>query len=113
MKRSNQVVVKGAARMPDVRREIEIEAEIDEVWDALATEEGRSEWLGEEEREIRVESADAPHRLVWWWWEGESDATRVEFLVVPAVSGTRVVVIESSPAVPLAMLSARFAMVAA
>ncbi|MEA2424813.1 MAG: hypothetical protein QOH13_1223, partial [Thermoleophilaceae bacterium] len=35
------------------------------------------------------------------------------FLVVPAASGTRVVVIESSPSVPLAMLSARFAMVAA
>jgi len=39
--------------------------------------------------------------------------TRVEVLLVPAVSATRVVVIESSPVVPLAMLSARFAMVAA
>jgi uncharacterized protein YndB with AHSA1/START domain len=99
--------------MDSVRREIEIEAAVDEVWDALATEEGRAEWLGEDEREIRVESADAPNRLVWWWWEGDEPATRVEFLVVPAVSGTRVVVIESSPSVPLAMLSARFALVAA
>jgi uncharacterized protein YndB with AHSA1/START domain len=99
--------------MSSVRREIEIEAGIDEVWDALATEEGRSEWLGEEDHEIRVESAEAPHRLVWWWWDGDEPATRVEFLVVPAVSGTRVVVIESSPSVPLASLSARFAMVAA
>lgn len=97
-----------------MRSEIEIDAGIDEVWDALATEDGRSEWLDDEqEREIRVESADPPHRLVWWWWEGDQPATRVEFLVVPAVSGTRVVVIESSPSVPLAMLSARFAMVAA
>src|SRR3954471_14054599 len=83
------------------------------AWDALATEEGRSEWLDEDEREIRVESADPPHRLVWWWWEGSEAATRVEVLLVPAVSATRVVVIESSPVVPLAMLSARFAMVAA
>jgi uncharacterized protein YndB with AHSA1/START domain len=96
-----------------MRSEIEIDAGIDEVWDALATEEGRSEWLGEEDREIRVESTDPPHRLVWWWWEGDSEATRVEFLVVPAVAGTRVVVIESSPSVPLASLSARFALVAA
>jgi uncharacterized protein YndB with AHSA1/START domain len=97
-----------------VRREIEIEAGIDEVWDALASEEGRAEWLFEEEaREIRVESSEPPHRLVWWWWEGAGPETRVEFLLVPAVSGTRVVVIESAPAVPLAMLAARFAMVAA
>ena len=97
-----------------MRSEIEIEAGIDDVWDALASEEGRSEWLDDEaEREIVVESAERPHRLVWWWWEGAGPETRVEFLLVPAVSGTRVVVIESSPVVPLAMLSARFAMVAA
>ena len=65
-----------------VRREIEIEATPDEVWEALATEEGREAWLDEPDREIRIESADAPHRLVWWWWEGDSPATRVEFLVV-------------------------------
>jgi uncharacterized protein YndB with AHSA1/START domain len=45
-------------------REIEIEATPDEVWDALATEEGRARWLDEPGREIQVESADPPHRLV-------------------------------------------------
>jgi uncharacterized protein YndB with AHSA1/START domain len=103
------MVVKGG----DVRREIEIDADVDEVWDALASEEGRESWLDEDERSILVESAEPPHRLVWWWWEGDEPATRVEFLVVPIVEGTRVVVIESSPSVPLAMLSARFALVAA
>jgi uncharacterized protein YndB with AHSA1/START domain len=104
------VVVKGG----DVQREIEIDAGIDEVWDALASEEGRASWLDEEERSILVESAEPPHRLVWWWWEEDGPATRVEFLVVPAVSSTRVVVIESAPgSVPLASLSARFALVAA
>jgi uncharacterized protein YndB with AHSA1/START domain len=108
---SNHLVVKGG----DVRREIEIEAGIDEVWDALASEEGRASWLDEEERSILVESAEPPHRLVWWWWEEDGPATRVEFLVVRAVSTTRVVVIESSPSsvLPLASLSARFALVAA
>src|SRR3954452_18912156 len=103
------MVVKGAG----MRSEIEIEAGLDEGWDALATEEGRSEWLGEDEREIRVESAVPPPRLGWWWWEGSGAGTRGEGLVLPAVSKARVVVIESSPVVPLAMLSARFAMVAA
>jgi uncharacterized protein YndB with AHSA1/START domain len=99
-----------------VRREIEIEAEPDEVWEAIATEEGRDSWLGDDEdagREIVVESELAPHRIVWWWWEGSEPATRVEFVLVPAVSGTRVVVTESSPSVPLASLSARFALVVA
>lgn len=97
-----------------MRSEIEIEAGIDEVWDALASEEGRSSWLEEDGRSIVVESAEPPHRLVWWWWEGTEPETRVEFILVPAVSRTRVVVIESSPgSVPLASLSARFSLVAA
>ena len=40
---------------------------------------------------------EPPHRLVWWWWGGDEPATRVEFLVVAAPAGARVVVIESSP----------------
>lgn len=97
-----------------MRREIEIDAGIDEVWDAIASEEGRASWLEEDGRSIAVESVEPPHRLVWWWWEEDGPATRVEFLVLRAVSRTRVVVIESAPdSVPLASLSARFALVAA
>ncbi len=95
------------------QHEIEVEATPEEVWDALATEEGREAWLDEPAREIHVESADAPHRLVWWWWEGSEEATRVEFLVAPSPGGSRVVVIESVPTVPLATLRASFALVAA
>lgn len=90
------------------QREIEVEATPEEVWDALATEEGRDAWLDEPGRDIHVESADAPHRLVWWWGEKGEAPTRVEFLVVPLHQGSRVVVIESEPAVPLATLCARF-----
>ena len=91
-----------------VTRETEIEATPEEVWKALATEEGRARWLDEPGRAVVVESEDAPHRLVWWWWEGDEPATRVEFLVVAAPGGARVLVTESVPALPLARLAAAF-----
>ena len=94
-------------------REVEIEATPEEVWDAVATEEGRGRWLDEPGREIHVESEDPPHRLVWWWWEGDEPATRVEFLVVAAPAGARVLVTESAPPVPLARLAASMAAVPA
>ncbi|MGD9696557.1 MAG: SRPBCC domain-containing protein [Thermoleophilia bacterium] len=88
------------------RREIEVEATPEEVWEAISTEEGRERWLDEPEREIRVESEDPPNRLVWWWWEGDEEPSRVEILVTPAPDGARVVVTESRPAVPMARLAA-------
>jgi len=93
-----------------VRREIEIEATPEDVWEALATEQGRERWLEEDaEREIHVEVEDEPSRLVWWWWRGDEPATRVELLVVAAPVGARVVVTESVPRFPLATLRASFA----
>ena len=93
-----------------VRREIEIEATPEEVWEALATAEGRERWLQEDaEREIHVELSDEPARLVWWWWRGDEPATRVELLVVAAPAGARVVVTEAAPSFPLAALQASFA----
>ena len=88
------------------RREIELEATPEDVWDALSSEEGRERWLDEPDREIHVEVSEPPHRLVWWWWEGDADPTRVEFLVVAAPVGARVVVTESRPTVPVARLAA-------
>ena len=64
-------------------------------------------------REIEVEVIDAPHRLVWWWSSDDEPSTRVEFLIVAAPRGTRVVVTESVPSFPIAMLAASFALVAA
>jgi uncharacterized protein YndB with AHSA1/START domain len=93
------------------RREIEIEATPEEVWEVLATEEGREEWLEDgPEREIHVETSEEPHRLVWWWWTEDAPATRVEVLVVAAPAGSRVVVVESEPSFPLPALAARFAL---
>jgi uncharacterized protein YndB with AHSA1/START domain len=88
-----------------VRREVEIEATPEKVWESLATEEGRREWLDEPAREVHVEVVDAPRRLVWWWWEDEEPVTRVEILVVAAPAGARVIVVESAPTFPLAALA--------
>ncbi len=90
-----------------VRREIEVEASPEEVWEALVDEERRDDWLDEPGREIDVEEAQAPHRLVWWWSDGDEPPTRVEFSIVAVPRGTRVVVTESVPEFPLAELAAR------
>ena len=93
-----------------VRREVDIEATPEEVWDALATEEGREAWLEPDPaREVHVEVVDEPSRLVWWWWRGDEPATRVEVLVVAAPAGARVIVTESEPAFPLVALATAFA----
>jgi uncharacterized protein YndB with AHSA1/START domain len=119
---SNQLVVKEAAmeetvEVPterrDIRREVEIDASPEEVYEALITEEGRERWLQEPEREIHIESAEPPNRLVWWWAGEEQPATRVAFQIVALPRGTRVVVTESSPTFPLAAMAASLMLVAA
>ena len=95
-----------------IRREIDIEATPEEVWEALATEEGRERWLAQDERDVLVEAVEEPSRLVWWW-AGEDAWSRVEITLVPAVSSTRVVVVESAPAFPLTALSSMLAVVRA
>ena len=93
-----------------VKREVDIEATPEEVWDALATEEGRDAWLEPDpQREVHVEVVDEPSRLVWWWWRGDEPATRVEVLVVAAPAGARVIVTESEPAFPLVALATALA----
>ena len=97
-----------------VHREIAIDATPAEVWESLATEEGRDRWLEEDpDREILVEVADAPRRLVWWWSSGDEAATRVEFRVIPTRSGSRVIVTETLPRFPVAAFARAFALVAA
>ncbi|HYZ30441.1 MAG TPA: hypothetical protein VE570_15365 [Thermoleophilaceae bacterium] len=96
-----------------VRREIDIEARPEEVWEAISTEEGRERWLADD-RDVLVEVVEAPNRLVWWWPDESEDAfTRVEVEIVAVPAGSRVVVVESAPTFPLTMLAAGFAPVAA
>jgi uncharacterized protein YndB with AHSA1/START domain len=95
------------------RREVEVEATPEQVWDALVTEQGREDWLQEPDRDVYVEVVEAPSRLVWWWAGEGEPATRVEFEIVAAPAGARVIVTESEPEFPLTTLAASFALVAA
>jgi uncharacterized protein YndB with AHSA1/START domain len=94
------------------QREIVVEASPEEVWEAIATEEGRGRWLGED-RDVHIETLDPPHRLSWWWAGVDEPATRVEFLIVAMPAGARVIVTETAPFLPLAMLAASFQLVLA
>ena len=97
-----------------MEREVEIEASPGEVWEALATEEGRERWLEPDPgRELRVEVADRPSRLVWWWASGDDAPTRVEIRVEAVPMGSRVVVVESAPRLPLTALVSAFALAVA
>jgi uncharacterized protein YndB with AHSA1/START domain len=93
------------------RSEVDVDASPEEVWEALVTEQGRETWLQEPDRDVYVEVVEAPSRLVWWWVGEDEPATRVEFEIEAAPAGTRVVVTESEPAFPIAMLAASFAQV--
>jgi uncharacterized protein YndB with AHSA1/START domain len=87
-----------AQERDEVRREIDVEASPEEVWERIATEEGREAWLDEDPaREMHVEVADEPHRLVWWWWRDEEPPRRVELRVLRASAGARVIVVETAP----------------
>jgi uncharacterized protein YndB with AHSA1/START domain len=114
---SNQVVVIEEAAMAEqaqeVRREVEVDATPEEVFEALVTEEGRGRWLQEPDREIHIESLDPPQRLVWWWSSDSQPATRVDFRILAIPHGTRVVVTESVPSFPLAAMVASLQLVAA
>jgi uncharacterized protein YndB with AHSA1/START domain len=113
---SNQLVVKEAAAMEEVekvRREVDVDASPEEVFEALVTAEGRERWLGESDREVHIESADPPNRLVWWWASEDQPATRVDFRILALPRGARVVVTESTPSFPIAAMAAALQLVAA
>lgn len=98
----------------EVTREVEIEAPPEEVWQAVATAEGRERWLGEDEaRDMEIATFEPHHRLVWWWRGGEGAPARVDFRIVAIPAGSRVIVTETAPRLPIADLAASFALAAA
>ena len=97
--------------MSCVTREVTLPVDADEAWETLTELEA---WLVEdadlvlepgeegtlvlddgEERSAVVEEVEPGERLTFWWWSGDEPATHVELTLVPAVSGTRVRVVES------------------
>jgi uncharacterized protein YndB with AHSA1/START domain len=98
---SNQLVVNS----------VDVDVSPEEVFELLATEDGREAWLEpDSERTIVVESEQPPSddesgRISWWWWSGDDAPRHVELWVVGVPAGSRVIAIESSPALPLTMLA--------
>jgi hypothetical protein len=103
--------------MSCVKREVTLDMDRDEAWDAICDMEA---WLAEEadlelepggegrfrlddgtERRALVEEVEPGHGLSWWWWSDDAEdlGTHVQVRLVEAVTGTRVVVIESGFAV--------------
>jgi uncharacterized protein YndB with AHSA1/START domain len=97
----------------EVVRSIDLEADVDEVWDVLCEADG---WLADEgdldvraggegrlvdqgvARRAVVESVSPGEHLVYRWWQEDgdgSDASRVEIRMVPAGPTTRVIVRET------------------
>jgi uncharacterized protein YndB with AHSA1/START domain len=87
-----------------VARDITIQGDPDEVWEALTDPELMAEWLGSE-REAVLEEAERAHRLVFWWWEEDEPGSRVELRLVAVPDGTRVTVTEA-PVGPFALATA-------
>ena len=99
--------------IPSVTRSVELEADRDAVWEAIADPEVRAAWLDDEDaaaRTVRVDQVEAGRRLVWTWWRDdgdEPDAATVEIAVSPREGGgTRVVVTETPVAAPLSASAA-------
>ena len=103
-----------------VERERTLEATPAEVWDAITDERLLSEWLadeaeldpepggavrfrlGDEERTGRIERLEVGRSLAFTWSRDGEGPSLVELTLEPAVSGTRLVVVERALSGPLA-----------
>jgi uncharacterized protein YndB with AHSA1/START domain len=90
--------------LEQVTRSIDLDADVDDVWRAVADDGERARWLDDADalaRRMRVDEADATapeRRLSWTWWHpgDESGASTVSVVVAPREGGgTRVVITES------------------
>jgi uncharacterized protein YndB with AHSA1/START domain len=91
-------------------RSVDIDAGIEDVWEALATDAGRRSWIeSDPDRVLIVDSEEPPERISWWWWSGDEPATHVALRVVAIPTGARVIVTETGPSsFPVARLAASF-----
>jgi uncharacterized protein YndB with AHSA1/START domain len=94
------------APIREVTRSVDIDAELADVWRAVADADERALWLDDPDalaRRMRVDETTPGERLVWTWWHpgAEGDTSTVTVVLRPADGGgTRVVVTESAPALP-------------
>ena len=91
-----------------VERELELDAPVEEVWEAVTSDGFIADEVEVElspggdarfgDRTGWVEEALAPSRLAFWWADGDEPASRVEFTLDPLDGDrTRLRVIESRP----------------
>jgi uncharacterized protein YndB with AHSA1/START domain len=107
---------RSATTRHEVERSVDIDADLDQVWQLLNDEGGLSAWLGGDVAlEVRpgaagrvteadgsrrdvlitaVERADDAHRIAWHWWLEDGPLSSVEIVAVPTSTGTRVTVVE-------------------
>src|SRR6476660_3251644 len=97
-------LIRSVSCNPMVARDITIDGDPDEVWEALTDPELLAEWLGEDGQAL-VEEAEPSERLVLWLYEDDDPGSRVELRLVAVPDGTRVTVTEA-PVGPFAMAGA-------
>ncbi len=106
-----------ATETDNVTHEITIDAPIEDVWEAVSTEQGRERWLEPDaDRRLVVDREVPPSHISWWWWQESDDqpARRVDVDVVALPDGTHVTITETQPAMlPIARLAASFELVCA
>jgi uncharacterized protein YndB with AHSA1/START domain len=108
-------------RQRTVERERVIDAPAEHVWEALTDERLLAEWLGDdvelepyegaelavrtdgEERNGTVEHIDEGHELAFTWSRDGDAPSLVRLTLEPAVAGTRVRVVETAVAGPVAL----------
>lgn len=81
-----------------VTRSVEIDAPLDDVWEAVADPERRMEWLDDHEalaRITRIDGVDPGRSLSWTWWRaGDAEtATRVRVTLDEGAAGATVVTV--------------------
>jgi uncharacterized protein YndB with AHSA1/START domain len=97
-----------------VERAIEVDADVQAVWDTLTDADGLDGWLGDQvdldlrpggcgrvvddegvAREVLVTAVEPGRRLAWHWWSDEGELSTVDITLDPVPGGSRVSVVET------------------